>query len=164
MLRDHLARRRVKKIFGKLVKPDAVQEVLGDPPQDGPLTATDIELVLVLVRFESPKQFSKLIERVLEICSRHEALIDGLSGSLVVAAFGVQPHAAKRPGAARKLAAALIKELGPDVKIVCAAGTGYCGHLGFGDSVRFSFVLQGFDALLALLSKTEFGTAQEIKL
>jgi len=163
MLRDHLERRRVKKIFGKAVESDVVAHLL-DGKVLAPLTPSDIEFVLVSVRFETPEQISEMIGRVIEICSRHQAFVDGVSGSVVVAAFGVQPHATRKPGAAVDLVAELIGELRADVKIVHGSGPGFYGCLGSGKSLRFSFVLRGFDSSLALLDKTEFGTMQEFKL
>jgi hypothetical protein len=163
MLRDHLERRRVKKTFGNLVEPEVVDRLLDGKSPAPSLTASDIEFVLVSVRFETPRQVSEMIGRVVEICSRHQASVDGVSGSIVVAAFGVQPHATTKPGAAVDLASELIRDLGPDVRIVHGSGPGFHGCLGSGKSLRFSFILRGFDSSLALLDKTEFGTMQKFK-
>src|SRR5262249_8174627 len=127
MLGDHLDKRRVKKIFGKLVEPGVVDEVLGCKSPTPSLAESFIEFVLVSVRFNTPEQVSNSIGRVIEICTEHEAFIDGVSGSVVVAAFAVQPHGARNTGAAVELVADLIRGLGPDVKIVHGSGSGYYG-------------------------------------
>ena len=163
MLRDHLERRGVRKTLGKLVESDVVDHLLDGKPPAPSLTASDIEFVLVSVRFETLQQVSEITGRVIEICSRHQASVDGVSGSVVVAAFGVQPHATTNPGAAVDLASDLIRELGPNVRIVHGSGPGFHGCLGSGKFLRFSFVLRGFDSSLALLDKTEFGTMQKFK-
>jgi hypothetical protein len=163
MLSDHSERRRVKKTFEKLVEPGVVDEVLAGKSLECPLTASNIEFVIICVRFETPRQVFKSIGRVIEISTRHQASIDGLSASVIVAAFGAQPHSPEKPGSAAELAAELIKELGLDVKIVHGAGSGYFGCFGSGNSLRFSFVLPRFDSPLALLNQTEFGAAREFK-
>ncbi len=163
MLREHLERRRVRKTLGKLVGSDMVDEVIGGESPGRSLTASNIEFVLVSVRFETPQRLSELIGRVIEICLRHEASIDGLSGSVVVAAFGVLPCATTRPGATAQLVADLVESLGADVRIVHGSGSGYYGCFGSGKCSRFSFVVPRFESSLALLDKTEFGRAQEFK-
>jgi hypothetical protein len=164
MLRDNLESRRLKEIFDKVVEPQVVDKILGGSSLERPLTASSIEYVIASVRFQTPEQVSKLIGRVIEISTQHQASIHGPCASVVVAAFGGQPHSPTKPGVAAELVAELIADLGPEIKIVHGTSSGYFGCFGSGNSSRFSFVVPEFESSLALLTQTEFGAAQEFKL
>ena len=118
---------------------------------------------VLFVHGDTPEEISKLIGRVGEIAMAHHAFMDGLSASVIVTTFGAHPASHVTPGARAGLVSRLIEELGTSIKVVHGAGRGFYGLFGAGDFFRYSFTFPQFDAALGLLSRTEFGAAQEFK-
>lgn len=164
MLRTLLEKRRVKRTFGELVSPEVVEAMIAGRGERPPLTASHIEIVLVFLRGNTPEQISELVGRVGEVAIAHQAFLDGLSASVIVAIFGAHPASHSAPGARAALVAGLLEHFGTSIKVVHGSGQGCYGLFGAGDTFRYSFIFPGFDAALGLLSRTEFGTAQEFKL
>jgi len=163
MLRAFLEKRRVRRIFRKMVNPESVDALLDGHLERPPPTESQIELVLVFVRGDKPEQISELIGRVIEISMAHQAYVDGLVASVVVAGFSTHPASKPTPGARSGLVADLLGQLGPNIKVVHGAGQGCYGFFGTDKHLRYSFVFPEFDCALGLLSQTEFGTAKEFK-
>ncbi|HWX20570.1 MAG TPA: hypothetical protein VN578_11785 [Candidatus Binatia bacterium] len=153
----------MKRTFGKLVEPEVVEAMIEGREERPPLTESQIEVVLVFVRGNTPKEISELIGRVGQVATAHQAFIDGLSASVIVATFGAHPASHPAPGARAALVAGLLEQFGASIKVVHGAGQGCYGLFGVGDTLRYSFIFPGFDAALGLLSRAEFGTAQEFK-
>jgi hypothetical protein len=163
MLRNYLERRRAKKTFEKLVDPKVVGEVLDGRFDKTSLEESHIEFVIIFVSGNAPEQISQLVGRAIKIAIDHHAWIDGLSASVIVAAWGVSPGCPVKPGARERLVVALLSQLGHSIKIVHAGGLGCCGIFGGGECLRYSFAFPNFDAVLSLLGQTELGASQEFK-
>ncbi|HZM02815.1 MAG TPA: hypothetical protein VFC44_07305 [Candidatus Saccharimonadales bacterium] len=163
MLRAYLEKRRVRRIFRKVVNPETADAILDGHNVRQPPTESQIELILVFVRGDKPEQISHLIDRVIEICAVHQAYVDGLVASIVVAGFGTHPTSKPAVGARVGFVADLLRQMGPNIKVVHGAGAGYYGLFGADKHLRYSFVFPEFDGVLGLLGETEFGTAQEFK-
>ncbi|SPE52919.1 hypothetical protein SBV1_1610011 [Verrucomicrobia bacterium] len=163
MLRNFLEKRRVKKIFGKVVDEHVVAAALEGRLERPPRTQSHIEFVIASVSGDTAERISELMGRVLGIATRHGALVDGLSGSVVVAAFGAPPARPPLAGARFRLVEELLRELGGEIKVVHGAGQGCYGLFGSEANGRYSFAVPRFDDALGLLSSTKFGSAQEFK-
>jgi|ERR1043166_344746 hypothetical protein len=159
MIRTFLERRRVKRVFEKLVDPETVETVLrGGVP---PITQGRIEFVLAFVRAESPTQISERVGRVADLTVEHGAVVFHSVGALVVAAFGTLRQPPSSSGSRASLVQALREQLAGDVKIVHGAADGHYGPFGSAKRISYTFVVPKFDAILGTLSRLEFGQSEE---
>ena len=164
MLREFLEKRRVRKIFGKLVAPDKVEAILrGDGLERQPLRPARIEFVLVYVHGDTPEEISGRVGRVAEIAVSHNGVVHNLIGPLVVVAFDTIRTTAPITGARQSLVEHLNRELSSHLKIVHGAADGHYGLIGSGSRMAYSFLLPRFDAMLGTLSRLEFGEIEEFQ-
>ena len=161
MIREYLEKRRVRKVFGKVVDPETVESLLRDGAQPRPLKHGRIEFVLAFVRGESPDQVSELIARVADLAVTHGATVHDLVGALVIVAFGTHPASSPESGNRSSLVQALPEQLAGDVKIVHGAADGHYGLFGSGTRVSYTFLVPQFDSILGTLSRLQFGESEE---
>jgi len=154
-------KRRVRKVFGKMVAPETVESLLGDGVKAQPLKQGHIEFVLAFVRGDGPDQVSERVARVAEMAITHGGMVHDIIGALVVVAFGTSPAAPLRSGSGAALARALIEELPGDVKVVQGAADGDYGLFGRGAGSSFTFLVPQFDQALGRLSRLPFGGVEE---
>ena|ERR1017187_1844019 len=164
MIRNFMERRRVRKVFGKVVDPEMVESLLRDGAEPQPLKHGHIEFVLAFVRGDGPAQVSERVARVAEIAITHGGTVHDIVGALVVVAFGTVPAAPPQSGSRASLVHALIEELTSDVKVVHGAADGHYGLFGSNARISFTFLVPQFDQALGSLSRLPFGAVEEFRL
>ncbi len=161
MIHEFLEKRRVRKIFGKLVDSETVESLLRDGVQPQQLKPGRIELVLAFVRDESPVQVCERIARVTHLATTHGATVHDLVGALVIVAFGTHSASLPDSGSRSSLVQALREQLAGDVKIVHGAADGHYGLFGSETRMSYSFLVPQFDQILGTLSRLQFGESEE---
>ncbi len=163
MIRTFLERRRIKRVFGKVVNPETVEALVRGDTVDVSLKHGRIEFILAFVRGDGPAQVSDRIDQVAKLAVAHGAVIHQIVGALVVMAFGTTP-AGQESGSRSSLVPALAEVLARDVKIVHGAGEGHYGLFGTREhSVSFTFLVPEFDQALGALSRLAFGAVEELR-
>jgi len=162
MIRSYFQRRRVRKIFERVVTPEAAAAIArGEPLQRQPFTAAQIEFVLVFVRGDTPEMISERVGQVAAIAISRKAVVHGLVCELVVIAFGTHPAISSAVGQRAALVEQLGKELSDHVKVIHGAAAGHYGQIGSGYRMAYGFLLPHFNAILGRLSSLEFGQIEE---
>jgi hypothetical protein len=161
MIRAFLERRRVRRIFGKVVDPSTVESLLRDGVERQPLKQGRIEFVLAFVRGDSPSRVSERMARVADLAVTHGATVYDLVGGLVIVAFGTHPASSTESGSRSSLVHALREQLVGDIKIVHGAADGHHGLFGNERRLSYTFLVPEFDAILGVLSRLEFGGTEE---
>lgn len=161
MIHEFLEKRRVRKIFGKLVDSETVESLLRDGAQVQRLKHGRIEFILAFVRGDSPAQHSERIARVADLAVTHGATVHGLVGALVIMAFGTLPASLPEPVSRSSLVQALREQLASDVKIVHGAADGHYGVFGSEKWMSYSFLVPQLDQILGALSRLQFGESEE---
>ena len=164
MIRSFFEKRRVGKVLGRYVRPEAVEATLnGDGIERQPFTAARIEFVLVFVDGKRPEEISERVGRVSEIAMSHNGTVHDIIGALIVVAFGTHPAGSPAAGKRAALVEHLSRDLASHLKIVHGAADGHFGLVGSGKRVSYSFILPRFDATLGKLSQLEFGQIEEFE-
>jgi hypothetical protein len=163
MIRTFLERRRVRRIFRKVVNPETVETLLREGGVQPSIKQGRIEFVLAFVRGGTPSQISDRMARVADIAVDHGAMVYDLVGGLVIVAFGAGPHPPPKSGTRASLIQALREQLAADVKIVHGAAAGHHGLFGSESRMSYTFLVPQFDQILGALSRLEFGQAEEFR-
>lgn len=163
MIHEFLERRRVRKIFGKLVDSETVESLLREGAQVQPLKHGHIEFIVAFVDGESPAQVSERIAQVADLAVTHGATVHDLVGALVIVAFGTHPASLPESGSRSSLVQALREQLAGGVKIVHGAADGHYGLFGSETRMSYSFLVPQFDQILGALSRLEFGQTEEFR-
>ena len=80
MLRDFLERRRVKKVFAKVVGEEAAETLLQGRSEKQSFKEGPIEFIPVFVGGDSASQISERVGKVVDIALTHHAMIHGFIG------------------------------------------------------------------------------------
>lgn len=164
MIHSFRERRRVRKVFERLVRPETVEAVLrGDRIERQPFTAAHVEFVLAFVDGQTPEEISDRVGRVCDIAMSHGGVVHNMVGALVVIAFGTLPAGSPTAGKREALVEHLKRELSSFVKIVHGAADGHCGLIGSEKRMAYSILIPGFDAMLGRLSQLKFGQVEEFE-
>jgi len=162
MIREYLAQRKARKVLDKYVNRDALAAIPRDDGAKRPaLTAAYIECVLVFVRGDTPEEISQRIGRVAEIARSQGGMVHNMVCELVVIAFGTHPNSSPAAGKRAALVVQLGRELPGHLKIVYGAADGHYGLIGSESHMTYGFLLPHFNAMLARLSRLEFGQVEE---
>lgn len=161
MIQEFLEKRRVRKIFGKLVDSETVESLLCDGAQVQPLKRGRIEFIIAFVRGESPARVSERIARVADLAVTHGATVHDLVGALVIVAFGTHPSSPPESGGRPSLVQSLREQLAGDVKIVHGSADGHYGLFGSKTRMSYTFLVPQFDSVLGALSQLQFGESEE---
>ena len=153
MIRNFLERRKVRKIFEKVVDPETVESLLRQGAEPQPLKQGHIEFVLAFVRGDDPAQVSERVARVTEIAISHGGTVHDIIGALVIVAFGTGPAALPQSGSRSSLVQGLMQKLASDIKVVHGAADGHYGLFGREASISFTFLVPQFDQALGSLSR-----------
>jgi hypothetical protein len=148
----------LSRAIQRYIDPAAVEAALADSAA-GTLTEGEIGYALVMVRGEPPEELSARMGRVADLGAEHGACADAITSGLVVLSFGTFP--AHGPGDRAGVVAALLLDLGADVKIVHGAATGHYGTLGGPKRFAYGFIISGFDEALGRLSALKYGDTEE---
>ena len=143
--------------FDKLVSLDKHEDIAESVRG---LRETRIEYVFVVVRGATAEAAQQLISQVVEIAWVHKADLEFI-GSFLVLTSGVFPLSKASPDGRRALVIDLVKQVGPNVKIVHGSANGHRGLLGSERVARYSFILPHFDEILVRLSRVQFGQCGE---
>jgi hypothetical protein len=161
MFRKFLERRRVKRVFGKMVSPKIVDELLGKSELPLSVSPVRIGFVFALVRGETATQTSERVGTAVEI-AQARAVVDIL-GPLVVATFGRTQFASLNLVEMGSLVADLTRQLGPNLKLVHGIRDGHSGLIGSKTGcISYSFLVPGFEEILCALGRLEFGQIEEL--
>ena len=163
MLRDYLERRRIKKIFGRVLTPAAVQSLLSGDKFEASLTEGPLQFAFPYVR-GTPSEISARAGTVAAVAKTHCGVFYTALGPLCAVAWG--RLAWSPPDMAKRLAFVedLRRQLRGDVKIIHGAAIGHHGLLGTEATVfNYSFIIPHFDKVLAALARLEFGAEEEFK-
>ncbi len=163
MIRAFLERRRIRRVFEKLVDPEIVEALLRGGVANQPIKHGRIEFVLAFVRGESPSQVSESMGRVAGLAVQQGSMVYDLVGGLVIVAFGTHPASPTESGSRASLVHALREQLAGDIKIVHGAADGHHGLFGNERRLSYTFVVPQFDAILGALSRLEFGESEEFR-
>ena len=161
-IRSFLENRRIRRDVETFMNPDEVGKIL---KQSGPtpnFSPGRIEYVVVFIQGHDPGLVSSRIANVTSIVAESGAVVMGVIGALVVAAFGVPPSSDPGPRARANLISTLHAQLPACLKIVHGAADGHHGLFGGGNMFAHTFLVPEFDAILSALSRLEFGRSEEI--
>src|SRR5215207_5292894 len=98
MIRTYLERRRVKRVFSKLVDAETVESLLQDGGEIPPIKQGSIEFVIAFIRGESPSQISERMARVADLAMEQGAVVYNLVSGFVIVAFGTHAHPPPKSG------------------------------------------------------------------
>ncbi len=164
MLKNFLIRRKVRKVFGKVVNAETCDALLGGPSLDKPaLQSGRYAFVFVSIRQESIEQLSKSIEQVLDLCIEHAARVQTVFGTMVLLTFGTSGSLKPAPQSQSKLVKALSERFPRDLKILHGAVDGHFGLFGGQNRIACTFTFPRFEEALTALGQLEFGEAREFK-
>ena len=160
-IRSFLEKRRIRRDFENFMNPAAVEAAIKAGGPTPSFTPGRIEYVVVFIEGNDPGLVSSRIANVTSIVAESGAVVMGVIGALVVAAFGVPPSPGPGPGARVSLSATLHEQLPACLKIVHGASDGHHGLFGGGTTFSYTFLVPEFDAILGSLSRMEFGQTEE---
>ena len=161
-IRTFLEKRRIRRDVENLMNPAAVEAAIKAGGPSPSFTPGRIEYVVVFIQGHDPGLVSFRIANVTSIVAESGAVVMGVIGALVVAAFGVPPSPDPIPGARAGLVSTLHAQLPACLKIVHGAADGHHGLFGGGAMFSHTFLVPQFDAILGALSRTEFGRSEEV--
>ena len=161
-IRSFLENRRIRRDFENLMNPAAVEAAIKAGGPTPSFTPGRIEYVVVFIQGHDPGLVSSRIANVTSIVAESGAVVMGVIGALVVAAFGVPPSSDPGPRARANLISTLHAQLPACLKIVHGAADGHHGLFGGGNMFAHTFLVPEFDAILSALSRLEFGRSEEI--
>ena len=161
-IRTFLEKRRIRRDVETFMNPNEVEKVLKQGGPTPSFTPGRIEYVVVFIQGHDPGLVSSRIAKVTGTAMEHGAVVTGVMGGLVVAAFGVPPSSDPKPGARVTLVSTLHARLPACLKIVHGAADGHHGLFGGGTMFSHTFLAPEFDAILGALSRMEFGRSEEV--
>jgi len=161
MIRAFLEKRRIRRVFEKLVDPEHGKKVLRDGLGRPRLSRARIEFVVAFVRGDNPAQVAERIGRVTDVAITQNAIVHELIGALVITAFGTRSGSQPESDCRVSLVRALQQELAGDIKIVHGAADGHYGLFGSERRMSYSFLVPEFDRVLGNLSRLGFGESEE---
>ena len=142
----------LKSTFGKFIANGIVDEVLQGP---GQLQEKQIEYVLLLLNSH------ELIGSAIEIISRHDCMIESITGTLITVLVGVPLKKPASEECRRKLVAQLSAELGVAAVVLHGGGTALVGMVGNSQRMSYTAIIPEYKAKLTKLSSAEFGEVIE---
>ncbi len=163
MIREFFRRRAIRRAFSRYVSPDVVQSLFSDRVQaeSATLHSGEIGFVLSWVNGYSPEQVSERTGRVADLAIEYGGVVDSMVSGLVIVSFGASPppfvHSSDQAG----FVAALIQELGNEIKLVHGCSKGYYGNIGSARRMAYSFIIEDFGLALKRLCSLDFGQAEE---
>jgi hypothetical protein len=164
--RIRIARQRalIKGVFSRYVSPDVVDELIREPLKaPEPAERRTISFVVFQVRDDDIENAQKQIERALPIVTEGDGLVEHVASSLVIAIFsGFQRNESVAEDNRARVAARLMSELGPEIRLVHGSAVGLIGLLSTGSNLRYGSLLPNFGRILDRLLKLEFGQSAEI--
>ena len=163
MFGQFFEKRRVKKVFGRLVTKEAAEAIAeGRFSSEMKMTAGRIDFILVFLRGESAEQVSERMGVVSDLAMKHNGTVEGMISALMTITFGTFPKEQPLPSSRLALVDELQSALGSDIKIVHGTANGHIGIFGSSTRMAYTFLVPKFDVALARLGHMEFGKIEEI--
>ena len=154
-------KQRVRAVFSKIVSPEAAEAVLDKAPlKIAEPRPAHLGIVLAWIEGAEVGEIAVGIRSVVEVASRHDAMVWSITGPLVVMSLGAfrENQASFDPEALRRFVAELAGLDNRRLKLVHANGTAQVGLFGSETGVcLYSFVFPRFEEMLAALTRTEAG-------
>jgi len=151
-------------MFSRYVSPDVVDKLLREPPRDlKRAERRTISFVVFHVRDDDIENVQKQFERALPIVTEGDGLVEHVAASLVIATFGGLPQNESAADDNRvRVAARLMSELGPELRLVHGSASGLVGNFGTDTALHYGSVLPNFSQILERLLNLEFGQSAEM--
>lgn len=162
-LKNYLERRELKRMFGRYVSPELVEQMLNEPSETPVPDEVLIEYVIVLLREADVAKLSEIIGGVVEIGIDHNATIGSIISTMITLQFGCPYEDYEQRRSRVELVDDLMEQMGDKIKIVhgmCIRG--YCGLWGSKSKMSFGALVPGFDRALEALCATKYGEAKEL--
>jgi hypothetical protein len=160
MIRTFFEKRRIKRIFGRIVDPKSVDALLQEPVELEPPKQGRVEFVVAFIRETNVSEASQRMGRVTELATTHGAMICNVVAGLVIMAF--RPDASAS-GESDKRSSLVYALRAPDIKVVHGAADGHFGLFGGDRYSSYTFLVPRFDAVLGTLDRLEFGQTEEFR-
>jgi hypothetical protein len=139
----------------------------GRPTEPPALEQGEIPFVLLQVRDDEAEQIRPRLARAMTRIQNSHGMVDMMS-SVVFVFFGYPrdswTSAPEKPSIenGRRLATALLQELGADVKVLYGTAPGLVGNLGGPHYMHYGAAIPNFGTMTAKLAQIEFGRAEAI--
>jgi hypothetical protein len=164
--RIRLARQRafITRAFSRYVSQDVIDELIREPRKD-PKRAErrTVSFVVFQVRDDDIANVQNQFERAFPIVIDGGGVIEDVASSLVIATFGAfQRNESVVEDKRALVAARLMGELGPEIRLVHGSASGLVGNVGTDSVLRYGSVLPNFGRILERLLRLEFGQSAEI--
>ena len=159
-IRSYLARRKLKKVFGRYVAPELVDRMISAKSNPRPIESRNVEFIWLWMD-DSEKKYDERLRLVLELGLNFEAFTENILPPVVTFWFGAFPHIKSPDGAKDALVDKLRMELGGSAKLLHGSVMAKFGNVG--SSTRFAFgALTGCrSTLLSELAALDFGKYNE---
>ena len=117
------------------------------------------------MRDDDIENVQKQLERALPIVIAGDGLVENVAVSLVIATFGTLPlKESELEDNRARVAARLMSELGPEIRLVHGSAVGLVGNFGTDTVIHYGSVLPNFGQILQRLLQLEFGQSAEFSL
>ena len=165
-VRQRRERRDAVKRFRSYVDPALVEHVLSNPPAEMPPPETrEIEFVLAIVDDRNLGRLPELLCAAVDVLKAGGALVDSMSGSLVLGTFGLFPLRDGRSAREHRmeLARRLHERLGENAAIVHGTGPAAVGNFGSAESGHWHYgcSMERFSTVIRLLASLRRGEVRE---
>jgi hypothetical protein len=164
-LKDFSERRRLKKVFSKMVSPSVVSGVLenkSDFKVGAKLSEKTLGVVLVLLRYSTHDEMATHMSLVASLAREHEAWTQAITNCLMVFCYGSFPSGHNSEERRCLFVEALQTKLGDVVRIVHGTGKGFVGLVGSDEICGYTFLMPKFDEALRILCTLPDGKVREM--
>lgn len=155
-------RKRIKKLFGEYVNPDALEDILSGQFLDNQMTKKDIDYVLILIDGNDALRTADIISSVVTSSEKYNGMIETITGSLVVVLFGALPAETKAKENRKRLIEELTKTHGAFLSIVHGQEQCFVGTVGSESRKAFTALIPNYKDKLSRLSSLKYGEQHEV--
>ena len=156
-------KRRVRSVFGRLVSPSVVEQLLQNTPLVVTFTPEQVEFVFAIAAGSTPEEVNRHLSLVGELTREHDGHVNAMACALAVIDFRNHPEGKLPCESRRKLVGALREKLGDKVKAVHGAAKGQYGLYGSEKHIMaYTFTFPEFEATIASLARLKFGEIEEL--
>jgi len=148
--------------FASYLSPDVVKVLADGSPREPAFERGEIPFALLQVRDDNAEHVDKHLARAMARVRESGGVSDMMS-SFVFVIFGFPrgtwASVPERPSIenGRRLSAALLQDMGSDVRVLYGTATGLVGNLGGSHFLHYGAAIPNFGALMTKLVQLEFG-------
>ena len=159
-IKDALARRKLKKLFGRYMTEDGFNECWES--RDKPLIPKTCELCIVVIQFDAVETVAleAMLSSCLDLAVVHKGVVDSFVSHLVVVCFGMRDWSPIE--GYRAYVEALTTNFGKHVKVSYSSGAGLVGIFGSAKRMSYTFIHPAFPKVLAELGTMPWGEAHGV--